>query len=86
MADKIYCDSCKKHEKQWELRDVHATDVSGRNVQYNLCGNCLNFIVNNTLTSEHFANLINAGHSISEFLLHGDFYTYELEVKKNERT
>lgn len=41
---------------------------------YRVCLNCLSPLVNEDLSRKQFKNLLENGHDVNEFLLHGDFY------------
>lgn len=67
--EKMKCECCKKTEHQWVL-----TDTLDDSVSYFVCSNCLPALVSYNLSKKQFRHLIKAGHSMSEFLLHEDFY------------
>ncbi len=63
------CECCKKFEVQWTLKDQ-----IDENIEYNVCSNCLDALINRNLSKKQFKNLLTNGHTIKEFLLHDDFY------------
>ncbi len=76
--DDIECEACESIPYQWILKDSYPELVSANypeySGEYRVCGNCLIFLVNRSLTTRQFFKLIGNGHSIKEFLLHEDFY------------
>lgn len=67
------CQVCDENEIQWHLKDAY----TGKIPSYDVCTNCLMFLVNYSLSSKQFFNLLKNGHKVSEHLLHGDFYDEE---------
>lgn len=67
----MICESCRTNGSQWLLKSTSGPE------EYHLCANCLIDLVNLSLTSGHFKNLIRAGHSSNDFMIHGDFYDEE---------
>jgi hypothetical protein len=63
------CESCKRFEVQWELKDKLGTDKP-----YKVCTNCLGNLASRDLQPKEFKNLLKSKHSKKEFLLHEDFY------------
>lgn len=63
----VKCDCCN-NESQWVLKSVYGDK------DYNVCSNCLSDLTNFHLSKKQFKNILKAGHSTDEFLLHDDFY------------
>ena len=63
------CEACKSNEIQWNLVDNY-----NKQIKYNVCCNCINELINISLSKTQFNNLLNSGHTTKEFLLHDDFY------------
>ena len=61
------CECCDSMV-QYHLKTV------GEQPEYKVCGNCLLFLVTNGLNPRQFKKLLEKGHSISEFMLHDDYY------------
>jgi hypothetical protein len=73
--EKMKCEACRKTEHQWVL-----TDTMDESVSYFVCSCCLARLNNYDLTKKQFRNLIKAGHTQDEFLLHDDFYDEDGEA------
>lgn len=63
------CEACDSFEVQWNLADSY-----DKKVVYRVCTNCLDDLVNLSLSKKQFFNLLDNGHDPCEHLLHSDFY------------
>jgi len=69
VVDEGMCEACNGVSAQWLIESL------GRDGEtYLVCGNCSPPLSNRALSRKQFKNLLQNGHSTSEFLLHSDFY------------
>lgn len=67
------CEACDKNKEMWHLQDVYGEGTP----PYKVCANCLTPLTAYSLSPKQFKNLLKNGHTVSEFLLHEDFYDDE---------